>query len=224
MNAMINEKMQMNSINNEYVTQLVQQASQFISPVWPIETFIACNPLHGFEEQYFDDALQQSYHMHHQEQIHPGLEAVNMALIKWSSAFLDLGQGTIEMPHREQGFYQNFCHLAVFDRKLHQGIQKKKHFIQTLPKDAASCVLYCLHILKIDKKDHRDFLTQNFAYLPGWAGYVKWLSVWQDSQQTHHQSPINLMEYIAVRLVLTCLLWKEIPLKKKEPPSIAGCS
>ena len=217
MNTKINEKTKINTMNTEYVHQLVQQASQFISPVWPIETFIACNPLHGFEEQHFDDALQQSYHMLHQEQIHPGLEAVNIELIKWSSAFLDLGQSSIEMPNRELGFYRNFCDLAIFDKKIHQGMQNKKHFLQVLPEDAASGVLFCLHTLKIDKKDHLDFLTQNFAYLPGWAGYVKWYSEWQVSPHSRNNFPINLIEYIAVRLILTCMLWKKIPLEKKSP-------
>jgi uncharacterized protein len=216
MNTMINEKTKINSINSEYVHQLVKQAAQFISPVWPIDTFIACNPLHGFEEQHFNTALHQSYHMYHQDQIPPGLEAVNVASIKWLSAFLDLGQGSIEMPNRELGFYRNFCALAIFDQKLHQGIDKNKHFIETLPKDAASAVLYCLHTLKIDKKDHQDFLIQNFAYLPGWAGYVKWYSMWKDSQQLRHNPSINLTEYIAVRLILTCLLWSEIDLEKKK--------
>lgn len=202
--------------NPEYATLLVNQAAKFISPVWPIETFIACNPLHGFEDEHFENAILQSYTLQQQEKIHPGLEAVNIEMIKWSGAFLDMGQGSIEMPNREKGFYQNFCDLAIFDRHLHPRQSENKAFIAALPDSPAVCILQCLRYLNIDKQDHHDFLVQNFAYLPGWAGYVKWLSVWHNAKHLSQKFPINLVEYMAVRLVITCLLWKEIRLEKKK--------
>ncbi|NDH08406.1 MAG: DUF2309 domain-containing protein [Gammaproteobacteria bacterium] len=207
--------------SNEYVTLLVNQAAKFISPVWPIETFIACNPLHGFEDIHFDEAMVKSHLLQRQGIIQDGLEAVNIEMIKWSGAFLDMGQGSIEMPKREQGFYLNFCDLAIFDRKLHLGKSENKAFISTFPDSAAICILQCLSYLKIEKQDHHDFLVQNFAYLPGWAGYVKWLSVWHNAKHLSQKFPINLVEYIAVRLAITCLLWKDISLeKKKQLPSL----
>lgn len=41
------------------VRALIDNAAQRIAPVWPLETFIACNPLQGFEAQSFEEAIAQ---------------------------------------------------------------------------------------------------------------------------------------------------------------------
>ena len=42
------------------IQAMVNNALQFISPVWPIETFIACNPLQGLESLPFEEALAEA--------------------------------------------------------------------------------------------------------------------------------------------------------------------
>ena len=42
------------------IQALVKNAAQCLAPVWPLETFIACNPLQGFETHPFAKALELS--------------------------------------------------------------------------------------------------------------------------------------------------------------------
>ena len=39
------------------VQTIVQNCAKLIAPVWPLETFIACNPLHGFESMPFESMI-----------------------------------------------------------------------------------------------------------------------------------------------------------------------
>ncbi len=195
---------------------LVSQAAKYITPVWPLETFIACNPLQGFEDELFDEAVQHSFQIYRMRQSQSKQELVNREMIKWSGAFLDMGQGTIEMPQREKGFYQNFCQLALFDFQLHAGQKNIKDFISTLPESAHEAILLCLRKLNVYPEQYHDFIVQNFSYLPGWAGYVKWLSLWSNAKHLKNKLPINLVQYIAVRLVLTTILWSDIQVEKKN--------
>jgi uncharacterized protein len=209
-----------NSKKNDHieinVDALVARATKFITPVWPLETFIACNPLQGFEDEHFDEAMQKSFQMYRVKPAHAKLSDVNREMIKWSGAFLDIGQGSIEMPNRAKGFYRNFCELALYDFQLHRGQNVIKDFLVSMPEKPQEAVSLCLKKLNISEVDYDEFMVQNFAYLPGWAGYVKWLSMWSNSSHLKNKLPINLVQYIAVRLILTVILWPDIPVEKKK--------
>lgn len=198
------------------IINLVQQAAKTISPVWPIETFIACNPLQGYEDMPFKQAITNHFANNIPSAKHPFIDQINREMIKWSGAFLDLGQGSIEMPQRDLGFYQNFCKLALFDQVLHQGQSAAKNWLRTLPQDPAAAILICLNKLDIPLEDYQAFVTQTLGFLPGWAGYVKWLSEWNLNDHLKNKLPIDLSQYLAVRLVITCLLWPQASLLKKN--------
>lgn len=61
---------------------LVYNAAKCIAPVWPLETFIACNPLLGFESQPFDEALVQNVLGAERTESNLPLEEVNRQMIK----------------------------------------------------------------------------------------------------------------------------------------------
>ena len=46
--------------NSAMVQALISNASEIIAPYWSLKTFIAVNPLKGFEDQYFLDAAKQA--------------------------------------------------------------------------------------------------------------------------------------------------------------------
>lgn len=199
------------SKNTVDVDVLIANTSKFITPVWPISNFIACNPLHGFEDLKFDEALMESQNLIQKSQQNSMLQLVNCEMIKWLTAFLDMGQATIEMPNRQLGFFNVFCQMACFDRQLHSD---NKDFFALIPKNAQETVLWCLSQLEITPDDYHSFLIENFSYLPGWAGYVKWLSQWNNSEEVYQKSPINLLEFMAVRLIITCILWPTAALEQ----------
>lgn len=194
--------------NDLEIRALVQNAAKCIAPVWPIETFIACNPLQGFEGQSFEQALAQGYVGCKHNKSHPGLEAVNLQMIKWCGSFFDEGQSSIEMPYREQGLYYGFLKLACFDKQLHHHQKAVKQFLQQLPESPEEAIQICLAKLQVSQGGEQAFISQSLLYLPGWAGFVKWKIDWQNSNQVEGSSS-TLIDFIAVRLVLTCILWPD---------------
>lgn len=198
------------------VQAMVSNAAQCLAPVWPLETFIACNPLQGLESLPFEEALLEGRRLFGSAPAIPKLELVNRELIKWCGVFLDRGQGTIKAPNREQGFYTAFLGLSIYDHSLHRGRKTIKSWLYNLPKQAEETILLCLNKLGVASEHQESVLKENFAYLPGWAGYVKWCSVWRNNKTIDNYCPVTLVDFIAVRLVLTVALWPEARWEKKS--------
>jgi hypothetical protein len=200
---------------NQDLASMVEKACQRIAPVWPLETFIACNPFHGFEDEKFELVMDEHFQTHIPHSVMKELEQINREMIKWCGAFLDMGQGTIELPHRNKGFYHNFCYLSIYDSNLHQGKNSLKKWLSQLPTDPLTTIEMCLEKLNISSKDYPLFISQSLGFLPGWAGYIKWLSDWCNDEQLKNKFSINLTQFLAVRLVITCLFWPQAHLIKK---------
>lgn len=194
---------------------LVHNASKCISPVWPLETFIACNPLQGFETQKFEEALSQGVFRCQRAERNLPLEEVNLQVIKWCGAFFDAGQGSIHMPHREKGFYFGFLKLVCFDKQVHHNKREAKEFLKQLPESAEETIKICLQKLHVSKGQEEAFFSKTFSYLPGWAGFVKWKIDWQNSKNSE-EVKITLIDFLAVRLVLTCILWPDAAKEHKS--------
>lgn len=197
------------------IQALVQNAAKCIAPVWPLETFIACNPLQGFETQTFEEALAQGGLRRQRIERNIQLEDVNIQMIKWCSGFFDAGQSSIEMPYRDQGFYFGFLKLAYFDNQLHHHKKESKTFLQQLPESAEQAIQLCLLKLEVPLGQEETFISQTLLYLPGWAGFVKWKADWQNAMKPGEKRA-TLAEFVAVRLVLTCLLWPNAAKEKKS--------
>ncbi|MDX1836206.1 DUF2309 domain-containing protein [Legionella taurinensis] len=192
------------------IRALVEKAAEVLAPVWPLETFIACNPLHGYESLDFEDALV--LRQWQSPKAEPdSLLAVNRQMIKWCSGFFDEGQSRIAMPHRASGFYLAFLKLACFDKQLHQNNQTSKQFLRGLPESAEEAIKRCLLTLGVPAGQEECFFSRTFLALPGWGGFVKRHTEWRSV--TASEKPVTLIDFLAVRLVLTCLLW---PLAAKE--------
>ena len=190
------------------IRELVAVASDVVAPVWPLKTFIAVNPLQGLEDRPFEQAvLEAACHRATAADGHPGRAAVNRELIKWCAVFFDEGQATLSMPGRHLGLYRCFVELARFDRRLNR-TRAADTFLRTLPDSAAAAVSVCLDRLGIPQHQREDFLRQSLAALAGWSGYVKWKECWQSPAESARH-PVTLVDLVAVRLVLTCLLWPE---------------
>ncbi|WP_165225151.1 DUF2309 domain-containing protein [Aquisphaera insulae] len=207
------------------VDGLVARASDVVAPVWPLKTFIAVNPLQGLEDRPFEQAVLES--ARHQAIPGPGAkaaEAVNRELIKWCAAFFDEGQATIPMPNRHLGLYRTFADLARYDRGL-RGRGPAGAILDSLPASAEEAIAECLGRLRIPKGHREEFIRRALAMLPGWSGYVKWYERWQ-RPGPRADRPATLVDYVAVRLVLTCLLGPEAgpseEMSPKAPAWLAG--
>lgn len=201
--------------NDIEIHALVHNAAKSIAPVWPLETFIACNPLQGLEAQSFEEALAQGGFRRQRGERNLQLEDVNLQMIKWCGGFFDAGQGSIDMPYREKGFYYGFLKLAYFDKQLHHNKRDAKDFLRHLPESPEEAIKICLSRLEVPLGQEEDFLSQTLRYLPGWAGFVKWKTDWQNTKKPIEKQ-VTLTDFLAVRLVLTCILWPDAAREKKS--------
>lgn len=191
-----------------------------ISPTWPLQNIIACNPLQGFEKYKFADALEKGLGVFRNEKLPHQLEKINQITIKWCQVFFDQGQSTITMPDKEKGFYKSWKELALFDDQLYQfqhlngefhaksnavfnqTLQENREFIKNLPDSSKLAISLVLKRLKISKKSENEFLTLTLTTLSGWSSYVKYLGEW-----SYEKNPQIESDYLAIRLIITAIIW-----------------
>jgi len=190
------------------IRELVSSAACILAPVWPLKTFIAVNPLQGLENLPFEQAVREAERYRKiNGNCSPGCQLVNREMIKWCSAFFDDGQSTIPMPNRHWGLYRAFAELARFDRRL-TGASAARSLLRALPASSAEAICQSLDRLGIPEEKREEFVRQSLAALPGWSGLIKWKENWQNRKEGD-KCPATLVDYVAVRLVLTCLLWPD---------------
>src|SRR5581483_7749586 len=125
-------------------------------------------------------------------------ERIDREMIKWCAAFLDEGHATWAMPGREKGFYAAWKFLA--EREWSPcAIERSREKIARLPARAEDAVLETLLALGIDREAWQDYLAGHLAALPGWTGFIKWRAD-QDEYEWQNAYPIDLVQYVAVRL------------------------
>lgn len=192
--------------HNQDIREISKSAWKNIAPSWPLENIIVCNPLQGLENLPFKEALKKSSAYFEQENLPKELEEINRQTIKWCQAFFDQGQATIKMPNRHLGFYESWLPLAKFDDKLHKNSADKIKQIDSMFLSSKEMISECLDRLKISKNEQEKFLTLMLTTLPGWASYVKYLGEWKGDDAQNDNTQID---YLAIRLVITLLIWPE---------------
>jgi uncharacterized protein YbcC (UPF0753/DUF2309 family) len=194
------------------IQTMVHLAAKSIAPVWPLKTFIACNSLQGFESQPFDIALTEAQFLFESRPL--DYQHINRETIKWCGAYFDEGQRVIDMPVGARSFYLAFKALSQYDRALHQGSKQNKRWLNQLPENAEDAIIQCLESLQVSDEDHLSFLKISLAQLSGWSGYIKWRTEWQSTSNHLDKHSNMLIDFIAVRLIITVLLHPEINFSK----------
>jgi len=128
------------------------------------------------------------------------LPAINQRCLTWLGAFLDEGQAAWAMPFRERGFFSAVKGLLVYDQR-YAGC---KNVVKNLPDHGLAAIQELLQQLAVPNNQQEEFLRDQLLALPGWAAFIRWRSEQQDyaPQQQH---PINLTDYLAVRLLFARL-------------------
>lgn len=202
-----NIKMYVNE--NKSINALIEKSWTKISPFWPLKNLIAVNPICGFEDLHFKDALNISKSYFQQKEIPKKMEDINRESIKWLQVFFDEGQSTIQMPNRNSGFLNSVFSLIVYDEKIHNNQKDKCDWLKSLPNNPEDVVRECLLYLGVNNQDSEEFLTLMLTTLPGWSGYVRYVGKWSDlSDYSNPKSTIH-SEYLAFRILITCLIWPD---------------
>lgn len=188
---------------------LIEKAWSLISPAWPLQNFIAVNPLSGFQHLNFEDAIQKDNQYFLYEKGISELELLNLHTIKWCQVFFDEGQSIITMPDKKEGFFPSWKKLVPYDVKIHQNNPNIIAYLKGLPENSSSVISEVVHAMKLSDQNALFLFEMMLMSLKGWAGYIKYLSVWmpQDEKSFLQNTRRTLMmDYLAVRLVLYRLL------------------
>ena len=191
------------------LSQSIAQAWQIIAAHWPLQNFVAANPLQGLESLPFEAAVDRAAELFQQPELPLPFAAINRATIKWCLAFFDQGQATFPMLDRQLGLYRSWLELAVYDAELHQHNPDKQSWLRSLSKNAETSIATCLEKLQVPQQSQEKFLTFMLSSLPGWAGHVKYRVEWSADHAGSDDFPITLSDYLAMRLVITTLIWPD---------------
>jgi hypothetical protein len=239
----------------------IERAAATVGSAWPLHSFVTANPLAGFEDQPFAEAVQEGAKFFggrgypsvevfrtalergqiDRELLVEGLtdhgyeadpetlldrmaetdtaceqsgteetptDRVDQLLTKWLSAFLDQGRADWPMPNREEGFYAAFRTVAQYDREL-----PNRDELATLPAEPLEAIDQHLEAHSADR--YEALFEYHLAALPGWTGFIKRHAA--DGGDWQSAAPITLVDYLAVRLILTELL--DAPIAPPESAS-----
>lgn len=211
------QKKQANFLNSDVInkqqleelSQAVQLSWQNIAPSWPLKNLIAVNPLTGFEHLPFEQAVEESNSLFRLTDLPGKMLEINRISIKWLQAFYDQGQAIINMPMREQGLLQAVLALLPYDQSVVKKNSPQQSWLKQLPKNAEEVLHQCLVNLNIETQEYSTFMTLMLTTLPGWAAYTQYRCQWADAQDLHSEYRVSHTDFLAFRLVITCLIWHE---------------
>lgn len=191
-----------------HIHDMVKRSFDVIAPFWPLRNLIAVNPLQGLEDIPIEEAMVKAACYFQSQNLPHTMEKVNRETIKWLQAYFDEGQATLAMPLRREGLYSAWRQLAIYDVNLHHNESQKKEWLRSLPRSAEDAIKNCLLKLGISRENQQLFLTLMLCSLSGWGSYIKYRTEWAEADP-NFLHPISQIDYLAVRLMITSLLWPE---------------
>lgn len=204
----VSETLEVHNVYSESSIKESMSASwKIIAPIWPLQGYIARNPLSGLENTSFIEALNTASEYFENIDIPEQMLAINRETIKWCQAYFDLNQSTISMPLREKSLYIAWKRLAIHDLRLHAGSKNDIVWLKSLPDDPLLTIKICLEKIGVPSFETTRFFTLLLATLPGWAGYVKYLVDYSEPNPPYYR--LELIDYISMRLATLCLLWPQ---------------
>lgn len=144
---------------------------------------------------------------------------LNELLIKSCLDFFDEGQSVWQMPGREKGLFSAWSQLARSNLRLFmRGLHIKK--ILGVDQTPEGIIGHVMSELGIPEDDWMDCFTSELTRLHGWAGFIRWRSSAKDYHWSRNY-PADLVDYLAIRLVLGLALLREHAQRKGTPASLA---
>lgn len=196
--------------NSQSIDTAIINSWKKIAPFWPLKNLIAVNPIAGFEELTFEEGLKQANAHFQQKEMPVEMQRVNLESIKWLQAFFDNGQSTIHMPLRGRGLLRSVLSLIRYDQQLHKNDKRKVQWLEELQQQPIAVIIEStLSNIGIQAPEQEQFLTLMLTTLPGWAAHIQYRANWADAQDVKHPHPVTQAEYLALRLVLTWLIWPQ---------------
>ncbi len=128
-------------------------------------------------------------------------EDILQYLQRFMAAWLDEGLAAWN-PERSKGFYQGWKESALKDQYgAINNIPEWKEYIESLPNDSLETVIAELTRIDIPQEKWASYLERIALDLAGWSGMFFWRHQHPD-YDGHTNVDVNMMDYLAVRLIL----------------------
>jgi uncharacterized protein len=131
-------------------------------------------------------------------------ETIHPLLIRLTAAFLDQGMAYWPMPNREEGFWSASLRILGQPASIHsEKLSELPRWVEAMKgKTGVEAAIELLNVLGVDGSDWETMLEAEVLAMPGWAGLMHQLEK-DPSLAPHEVLPATLMDFIAVRLLLT---------------------
>lgn len=137
------------------------------------------------------------------------LRDMRPVLLRYLGSWLDQGVASWTEEDADNGFYRAWKRLASTDLAwLMNDMPDWAEHLESLPDNAMDTIEAELQRLDIPRIHWMDYLEHLATELPGWAGMVLWRH-----QRPHYENlprTINMIDYLAVRLVLEHLFARRV--------------
>lgn len=198
----------------EALAAAVDDAASIVAPVWPLERFVAVNPLVGLLDRGFPEAVDEARRWlgarglpgapaaapaprTRLEAADPdGAAAVTALVARWCALLVD--------PHGALAgagdLWRAWRRMAASDRALRRLVGRERAASLTaLPDDLDAAVLQGLAAVGAgDPAEWADELRGQLARVPGWAGYVRWCDEWATPLDPAPRLPRRLLLAVAL--------------------------
>ncbi|MBC7655001.1 MAG: DUF2309 domain-containing protein [Oligoflexus sp.] len=233
-------------MKNQMIVDGVNKASNVIGKTWPLYAFVTSNPLSGYEQKPFLNAVESAGNLSHgsyfpnvsvireaikkneinndilkrllisegfikspefylqqlevekTEYIQNPTQELDQIMTKWLASFMDEGMAEWEMPYKSEGFFNAWKRLIVYEDRF-----KSINKIADSSEDAITDAL-----TGFDQSDYENIFAYHISALAGWTGFIKYRSETDSLWQQKY--PINLVDYLAVRLTIAKQIGSEI--------------
>lgn len=183
------------------VDDAVDAAARPVTATWPLETFVATNPLAWLEDRPFAEALAVAA-----DTVGPARRLATPAEVldrrdgggraariddqvaTWCRLVID-DHATWAVPGRDDGLWAAWRRVTGSDRRLSAA---GRQLVQDLPDDAAAAVAVLLAEAGVDAPAASARLQAHLTAMPGWTALLR---------AGHRARPgVDLLGYVAVRL------------------------
>lgn len=129
------------------------------------------------------------------------LEEVRPLLIRHLSSHLDQGMAAWHNPERRKGFYAAWRESAEHDLGwVLNDLSDWRMFAERLPDDPLDAIIQVLRLFGLPETRWEGYLERLALEIPGWSGMTLWRH--NHPGYGHLTTPVNMMDYLAVRLAL----------------------
>jgi len=129
------------------------------------------------------------------------LDDIRPALQQHIANYLDEGMSAWHNVDREKGFYAAWRKSAASDLTwIFEQLPEWHDNLHELPEDALEAIILELKKLGIAESHWVHYLQRLALEMPGWSGMFLWRHV--NPEYKGHKQPVNMLDYLAVRLIL----------------------